>query len=163
MQGLGFLGYKGGVCSCPTGIGSSSNWEAAPNLNLLFYFTWRAQTGKIKKGRRGGESAEHRELPDCSSAMELLCWAKGLEKGWAGQCGVEMTLPGDSESVPRAAWQHRQLLALQVQPLGSSHAFFCNRNTNCISALAAESGENPGTGPEMSLNTPLFRVKRDFS
>lgn len=117
---------RGCMCSCvhsPTaavcipGTGSTRNCEAAPKLNLLFYFPSRAQTGKIKKGRRRrrrGESAEHREPRDCSSAMELLCkakrttweelswsvewegipvWWKGHIQVWRGQSRVPSSAP----------------------------------------------------------------------
>lgn len=72
--------------------GSIRNCEAAPKLNLLFYFTLGTQTGKIKKGRRG-ESAEHGEPPDCSNAMELPC--KATRTSWE-----ELSWPVEREGIP---------------------------------------------------------------
>lgn len=47
----------------------------APRLNLRFWFSLilRAQTGKIKEGKKiTSRSSEHAEPPDCCSALTLL-------------------------------------------------------------------------------------------
>lgn len=151
-DGFGIPGVqRGSVCSCahsPTaatcfpGIGSIRNWEAAPKLNLLFYFTVRTQTGKIKKGRRG-ESAEHREPPEGSNAMELLCKAKWTS--WE-----ELSWPVEQEGIPVWWKWHMEVWWGQSHvPSSAPHVGVCARVmpvTARVSPDTATRSDPGGTG-----------------
>lgn len=132
------------------------HWElwSCSQVKFAFLLPLRAQTGKIKKGRRRGESAESHvtaRVPwDFSVKQSWHCRRAELVSGMGedpcvmgkdtSKCGEGShmcpAVPHTWECMPEL-WQCPQTQplvqilaawALQFQTLGSSHAFFCNSN-----------------------------------